>query len=171
MLYEKTNYYYYEKELVYTSGYLTDNEVTLTNLPFKNYEVSVEVYSINNGEYAYQNAYDVGRVNSPIALSDWRGTQGSYTNILELDTNYMNPDYLDGSLELSMTLNNVSGTLDLSNTSTSQTIGGNTITVTDVGDGILRIEITANNYNDPRGEVTISEGNKTIGYKAITYTI
>lgn len=167
-LHEKLSYNGYTHEKLYESDYSTSSLVSFSNVKNTNYEVYVTVYNVQDGNYIKYESYNIGRANSPIEDTDWKydSNAGTYSNYLYIDTNYINPDYLDGSKLLSFK----TGTIDLSSTA-SQSVSSNTVLVEDQGSGIYKITITASNYNDPRGNIVIEQGNEEIGYTEVTYSI
>lgn len=172
-LYEKTDFYFNEKQLVYESDYLDSNTVSISNLKNTNYVVEIVAYYVENGNYVNVGTYaDLGYANSALT-TDWEFDYDTttYTNILILDKNYINKDYLDGTKQLEIDLNGGTGSIDLSNTTSEQTIGFDTIEVTD-SDGIITVRISATSNSDRvRGNITLSQGNEEIGYTDITYSI
>ena len=167
-LHEKLSYNGYTHEKLYESDYSTSSSVSFSNVKNTNYEVYVTVYNVQDGNYIKYESYNIGRANSPIEDTDWKydSSAGTYSNIIYIDTNYINPDYLDGSKLLSFK----TGTIDLSSTA-SQSVSSNTVLVEDQGSGIYKITITASNYNDPRGDLVIEQGNAIIDYTEVTYSI
>ncbi len=169
-LYEKTDYYGNDSlTKLYESNYTSTAEVQFTNIKNTNYEVYVTVYNVQDGSYIKYDSYNIGRANSPIDdyESSYSSTTGMYFNKYYIDTNYINPDYLTGTKGLQFK----DGTIDLSNTSTSQSVASCTVTVTDQGNGIYLVDIESSSTNARRGNLVIEQGNSTIGYIEITYSI
>ena len=146
------------------------------NLENTNYEVYLKIFYLQDGIYvpvtnSSGDRKSLGRANSPIVSNEWSydSTEQAYTNVYYLDTNYMNPDYLDGTKSLVFNSYNI----DLSNTSTLQTISGViSAQVEDQGDGILKLSIIGRtNSSNARGNLVIEQGNASIGYTEVTYSI
>ncbi len=164
------------KESVYESDYVDTPSINIMNLENTNYEVYLEIFYLQDGIYVpvtttESSRISLGKANSPIVNKNWSydSTEQTYTNIYYLDTNYMNPDYLDGSKSLVFKSYNI----DLSNTSTSQTLSGViSAQVEDQGNGILKLSIIGRtNSSNARGNLVIEQGNASIGYTEVTYSI
>ena len=79
----------------------------------------------------------------------------------------MNPDYTNGSKSLVFKSYNI----DLSNTST-QTLSGVVSAKVEDQDGIIKLSIIGRNDPDnARGNLVIEQGNDSIGYTEVTYSI
>ena len=172
-LIKKLDYYMDESNIVFVSDYINTNSVTVENVENTNYEVKVEIFYFDGESYLPASGYQYsdnltfGRVNSALDNIDWNGYTSNFNNIIYLDTAYINPDYLDGTK--SITFNGSS--IDLTTLNTTQSVASTDVTVEDEDDGILKITIHATNYNDPRGNLVIEQGNSEIGYTEVTYSI
>lgn len=163
-------------EPVYESDFVDTPSITIMNLENTNYEVYLKIFYLQDGIYvpvtnSSGDRKSLGRANSPIVSNEWSydSTEQAYTNVYYLDTNYMNPDYLDGTKSLVFNSYNI----DLSNTSTLQTLSGViSAQVEDQGDGILKLSIIGRtNSSNARGNLVIEQGNASIGYTEVTYSI
>ena len=182
ILYEDTDfsheYHSNEYDIVaYESDYLTESTVQVSNVTRTNLVAVVKLYyhDSSSGEYAECDiTKELGFVNSPM-YSDYDGYSSSdqkYYNKLYINTDFINPDYLDGTMDLQVTLHGTNYEIDLSNIE-EQTLSSSTSAVvsTDV-DGLITVTIKASSGSSyVRGSATISYGNSTIGYTDITYTI
>ena len=175
ILYNRLDYYGYDSgEKLYESDYLTSDEVTINDLANTNYEVYIEVYYSKDGEYIKYNSYKLGNANSPFANANgWNydSSTTSYTNTLYLDTNFINQDYLDGTKTLDIKIKGVTASIDLTDTE-EQFVSTNTRVQVLNDNGVISVAIigkTDSSY--ARGTVTISQGNASIGYVDVTYTI
>ncbi len=163
-----------DKESVYESDYVDTPSINIMNLENTNYEVYLEIFYLQDGIYVpvtttRSSRISLGKANSPIVNKSWSydSTAQTYTNIYYLDTNYMNPDYTNGSKSLVFKSYNI----DLSNTST-QTLSGVVSAKVEDQDGIIKLSIIGRNDPDnARGNLVIEQGNDSIGYTEVTYSI
>lgn len=177
-VYNDTNFYDYDNgDLVYESDYQTDSSVTLSNVINSNLVVIMRLYYYDSENGIYSSSVGsktLGYVNSPFAQEngwDYNYSPRSYTNILYLNNDFIDTEYLDGTKKLQVRLKGTDYEINLSSTESQALSGYITVTVTNEN-GITQVNITSTSDSDyVRGTVIVNQGNSTIGYTDITYTI
>lgn len=169
-LYENTHEEDYYKTLVYESDYLTSNQVEIKNVIDSRICVSVEAYYVSGDNYILDKAFNnIAIINSSILSLEF--DYDNISNTILLDKNYINLDYLNGSMLMEFTNNSgVKGTIDLSD-SGLQSVGLTNVYVTDNNDGTISIKLQASSAINVRGTLSISQGNQELGYTLVVYTV